>query len=343
MGRRAVMRPPNADRVRQGRGGRAQAAGRVYAITGAEAASSGNLIISTCLLYGKSCCVLFDSRATHSFISKACVEKLGLIESEMQFDLVVSSPAAGEVRTSTMCIRCPTEVEERRFKVNLIFLPLQGLEVILGTDWLAANHILIDCGEKRLVFPDGEEEFSVTIGQLREHIMEGVGCFLVLSYLEAVEDKYYGHSVQGEQTDNCSIISEFMDVFPNEVPRLPPPREVEFSIDLVLGVGPISIAPYKMSSAELTELKGQIEDLMDKQFIRSSASPWGAPILLVKKKDGSSRLCIDYKQLNKLTIKNKYPLPRIDDLLDQLHGAVIFSKIDLRSRYHQIRVKEGDV
>ncbi|XP_052724041.1 uncharacterized protein LOC128193892 [Vigna angularis] len=127
MGGRAVMRPPNAGRTQQGRGGRAQAAGRVYAITGAEAASSGTLITSTCLLYGMKCCVLFDSGATHSFISKACVDKLGLAESEMQFDLVVSTPAAGEVRTSTVCVRCPIEVEGRRYKVNLICLPLKDL------------------------------------------------------------------------------------------------------------------------------------------------------------------------------------------------------------------------
>ncbi|XP_047154523.1 uncharacterized protein LOC124825851 [Vigna umbellata] len=155
MGGRAVMRPPNAGR-NQPRGGRAQAVGRVYALTGAEAASSGNLIFGDCLLYGKQCCVLYDSGATHSFISKACVEKLGLVESELQFDLVVSTPAAGGIRTSTVCIRCPIEVKGRRFKVNLICLPLQGLEVILGMDWLTTNHILLDCGGKRLVYEDQE-------------------------------------------------------------------------------------------------------------------------------------------------------------------------------------------
>ena len=133
------------------------------------------------------------------------------------------------------------------------------------------------------------------------------------------------------------------NVFPNEVPRLPPSRDVNFAIDLVPGVGPVSMAPYRMAPAELAELKKQIEDLLEKRFIRPSASPWGAPVLLVKKKDGSSRLCVDYRQLNKLTIKNKYPLPIIDDLLDQLRGAGVFSKIDLQSGYHQILVKPEDV
>ena len=134
-----------------------------------------------------------------------------------------------------------------------------------------------------------------------------------------------------------------MDVFPDEIPGLPPKSEIKFAIDLIPGAGPVSISPYRMTPAELAELKKQLEDLLEKQFIRPSVSPWGAPVLLVKKKDGSSRLCINYRQLNKLTIKNKYPLPRIDDLMDQLHGAVVFSKIDLRSGYHQISVKAEDV
>jgi len=124
---------------------------------------------------------------------------------------------------------------------------------------------------------------------------------------------------------------------------LPPSRDVDFAIDLIPRAGPISMAPYRMASTELAGLKKHIEDLLEKKFIRPSASTWGAPILLVKKKDGSSRLCVDYRQLNKLTIKNKYPLPRIDDLLDQLKGAIVFSKIDLRSGYHQILVKPEDV
>ena len=124
---------------------------------------------------------------------------------------------------------------------------------------------------------------------------------------------------------------------------MPPEREVEFSIDLVPGTKPVSMAPYRMSASELAELKKQLEDLLDKKFVRPSVSPWGAPVLLVKKKDGSMRLCIDYRQLNKVTIKNRYPLPRIDDLMDQLVGARVFSKIDLRSGYHQIKVKDEDM
>ena len=138
-------------------------------------------------------------------------------------------------------------------------------------------------------------------------------------------------------------VSDFPDVFPEELPGLPPHREIEFAIDVVPCATPASITPYKMAPLELKELKLQLQELLEKGFIRPSVSPWGAPVLFVKKKDGTLRLCIDYRQLNKLTIKNKYPLPRIDDLFDQLKGASIFSKIDLRSRYHQSRIKDADV
>ena len=124
-------------------------------------------------------------------------------------------------------------------------------------------------------------------------------------------------------------VSEYSGVFPEELPGLPPHREIDFSIDVVPGATPASITLYRMAPVELKELKLQLQELLEKRFIRPSVSPWGDLVLLVKKKDGTLRLCIDYRQLKMLTIKNKYPLPRIDDLFDQLKGASIFSKIDL--------------
>nr|GFB30596.1 putative reverse transcriptase domain-containing protein [Tanacetum cinerariifolium] len=139
------------------------------------------------------------------------------------------------------------------------------------------------------------------------------------------------------------IVSEFRDVFPDELPGIPPVREVKFNIELIPGAEPISNAPYHMASIELKELKDQLQELLERGFIRPSVSPWGALVLFVKKKDGSMRLCIYYRELNKITICNCYPLPRIDDLFDQLQGAMHFSKIDLRSGYHQLRVRENDI
>ncbi|WVZ76980.1 hypothetical protein U9M48_024888 [Paspalum notatum var. saurae] len=125
--------------------------------------------------------------------------------------------------------------------------------------------------------------------------------------------------------------------------RVPADRAVEFAIDLVPRTAPIAKAPYRMFGKEYDELKKQLDELLEKGFIRRSVSPWGAPVLFVKKKDGTLRLCVDYRELNAVTIKNKYPLPQIDDLLDQLKGAKYFSKIDLRSGYHQMKIRQEDI
>jgi hypothetical protein len=138
-------------------------------------------------------------------------------------------------------------------------------------------------------------------------------------------------------------VSEFPDVFPEELPGIPPDREIEFVIELVPGTAPIFRRPYRMAANQLAELKEQLQELLDKGYIRPSASPWGAPVIFVPKKDGTLRMCVDYRSLNEVTVKNKYPLPRIDDLFDQLNGACVFSKIDLRSGYHQLKVRATDI
>ena len=153
------------------------------------------------------------------------------------------------------------------------------------------------------------------------------GCTGFICYLESSDEAV-------STLSDISVVNEFPDVFPDEIPGLPPRRFVEFNIDLEPGTCPLSKAPYRMAPLEMKELKQQLEELLDKGCIRPSASPWGAPVLFVKKKDGSFKKCIDYRELNKVTIKNKYPLPRIDDLIDRLQGATVFSKIDLRSGYH---------
>ncbi|GJX44910.1 putative reverse transcriptase domain-containing protein [Tanacetum coccineum] len=143
--------------------------------------------------------------------------------------------------------------------------------------------------------------------------------------------------------EDVPVVRDFPEVFPEDLPGLPPTRQVEFHIELIPGAAPVARAPYRLAPAEMKELAEQLKELSDKGFIRPSSSPWGAPILFVKKKDGSFRMCIDYRELNKLTVKNRYPLPRIDDLFDQLQGSSIYSKIDLRSGYHQLRVREDDI
>nr|GEV88405.1 putative reverse transcriptase domain, ribonuclease H-like domain, aspartic peptidase domain protein [Tanacetum cinerariifolium] len=139
------------------------------------------------------------------------------------------------------------------------------------------------------------------------------------------------------------VVRDFHEVFPDELPGLPPPRPVEFRIDLVPGAAPVARAPYRLAPSELKELSDQLKELLEKGFVRPSSSPWGASVLFIKKKDGSFRMCIDYRELNKLTVKNRYPLPRIDDLFDQLQGSSVYSKIDLHSGYHQVWIREEDI
>jgi hypothetical protein len=139
------------------------------------------------------------------------------------------------------------------------------------------------------------------------------------------------------------VVCDYPDVFPNDLPGMPSDRDIEFVIELQLGTTPISKRAYRMPPKELAEIKTQLQELLDKGFIRMSSSPWGCPALFVKKKDGSLRLCVDYRLLNAVTIENKYPLPRIDVLFDQLARAKVFSKIDPRSGYHQIKIRPCDI
>jgi hypothetical protein len=143
--------------------------------------------------------------------------------------------------------------------------------------------------------------------------------------------------------ENIKVVCEYPNVFPEELPGMPPDRDIEFSIELLPGTAPISKRPYRMDVKDIIELKKQIEELLEKGFIHPRSSPWGALVLFVSKKDGSRRMCVDYRSLNEVTIKNKYPLPRIEDLFDQMKGAKIFSKIDLRSGYHQLKIRAEDV
>ena len=233
-------------------------------------------------------------------------------------------------------------------KVDLIAIEMKDFDVILGMDFLGRNNAIIDCYHRKVTFkPSNGEKFSfkgrsllnhkMIISSMQAQRMLANGC---IGFLASAVDKSKEKKLDPTEVP---VVREFIEVFPEELPGLPPSREISFKIELLPGTGPISKAPYRMAPAELKELQTQLQELLDKGFIRPSHSPWGAPVLFVKKKDGTFRMCIDYRELNKVTIKNKYPLPRIDDLFDQLKGASVFSKIDLRSGYHQLRVKEDDI
>ena len=207
--------------------------------------------------------------------------------------------------------------------------------------------MVVDCRMKRVTLriPSGEEvtfigerpnPLSNVISATIARIMVRKGCEAYLAYV--IDTKREESSLL-----DIPIVCDHPDIFLEELPRLPPQREIEFAIDVVKGATQASITPYRMAPLELKELKLQLQELLEKGFIRPSVSPWGAPVLFVKKKDGTLRLCVDYRQPNKMIVKSKYPLPRIDDLFDQLKGASVFSKIELLSGYHQLRIKDTDV
>jgi hypothetical protein len=321
--------------------------GRVYALTQQDANASNAVITGIIQVSSAYAYVLFDPGATHSFVSVVFAKKHNLESIPLEIELCVDTPVGGVVIASDICKSCVTKIADRELVADLTLLEMKDFDVILGMDWLAANYASVDCRSKKVKFQiPGEMEFSFVgsgasvtpcvISALQARRMLRKGC---RGYLATVRD-----TQQDElKIENIPIVSEFPEVFPEDLPGLPPDREIEFSVDLLPGSGPISKAPYRMAPAELKELKEQLQELLDKGFIRPSVSPWGAPVLFVKKKDGSMRLCIDYREINRVTVRNKYPLPRIDDLFDQLQGAQIFSKIDLRSGYHQLKIKPDDV
>ncbi|GKA88781.1 reverse transcriptase domain-containing protein [Tanacetum coccineum] len=231
---------------------------------------------------------------------------------------------------------------------------LGSFDAIIGMDWLAKYQAVIVCAEKIVRIPwrnetliihsDGSNQGNVTrlniisCTKMQKYMEKGFPIFLAHVTAKEVEDKS-----EKKRLEDVPIVQDFPEVFPEDLPGLPPTRQVEFQIDLVLGAAPVARAPYRLAPSKMKELSEQLKELSDKGFIRPSSSPWGAPVLFVKKKDGSFRMCIDYRELNKLTVKNRYPLPRIDDLFDQLQGSSVYSKIDLRSGYHQLRVREEDI
>ncbi|GJV66845.1 putative reverse transcriptase domain-containing protein [Tanacetum coccineum] len=229
---------------------------------------------------------------------------------------------------------------------------LGSFDVIIGMDWLAKYHALIVCGEKVVRIPYGDEVLIIrgdncdnrsklniiSCTRTQKYIEKGCQIYLAQVTSKKAEDKS-----EEKRLEDVLIVRGFPEVFPKDLPGLPPARQVRFRIDLVPGVAPVARAPYQLALAEMQELSTQLQELSDKGFIRPSSLPWGAPVLFVKKKDGSFWMCIDYHELNKLTVKNGYPLPRIDDLFDQLQGSRVYSKIDLRSGYHQLRVHEEDI
>jgi hypothetical protein len=282
------------------------------------------VLTGTFSIRGFSIKILFDSGATHSFISEKFLYKLGLKSCYMNQPFWITTPG-GRVTIGSLVMSVPLELGSKVVPANLLALSLEGIDVILGMDWLTQHQVVLDIASRMV------EIHSPSSGQTT----------LYLPKTEGINTCSY--AAVTFQLENIPVVCEYPDVFPDDLPGKPPDRDIKFVIELQRGTAPISKRPYRMPPKELAELKNQLQEFLDKAYICPSSYTWGSSALFVKKKDGSLRTCIDYRLLNAVTIKNKYPLPRIDVLFDQLAGAKVFSKTDLRSGYHQIKIRASDV
>jgi hypothetical protein len=229
------------------------------------------------------------------------------------------------MKTRQLCPTVSVSIRGVDFLSNLVVLDSLEIDIILGMDWLKKYDRVIHCAKRavQLVGANGTKVEFVAAPSTRMAVS--------LNATKAIP------------LEEIRVVHDFPDVFPEDLPGMPLDRDIEFIINLVPGTAPISKRPYQMPANELAELKKQLAELQKKGFIRPSSSPWGPPVLFVEKKDKTQRMCVDYKSLNEVMIKNKYPLLRIEDLFGQMRGACVFSKIDLRSGYDQLKIRKSDI
>jgi hypothetical protein len=353
-----------------------EATERVISTTAATPSPSAPLFVFDAQCQGATVRVLVDSGAEINAVSQALVTSRRLSTKPLPPGQRVR-PAFGKSQAPSHGATLKLFMGPLCFVEDFSVLDLQiaNVDLVLGTPWLRRYNPMIDWSSKTLeldgvtlrakdrVPPKNPEVLMITHQEMEKTLQdqdqdqEEVYLLLVRSNPEdrtttAVSNHVKEHQGRLASTDKVDeafqgrlkdLLDTYKDVFAPLPPGLPPRRDVDHKIDLVPGSTPPSKPSYRMSPAELVEVQKQLNEYLEKGFIEPSNSPYGAPVLLVKKKDGSMRMCCDLRALNAITIKNKYPLPRIDEMLDQLHGAQMFSKIDLQSGYHQIRIHPDDV
>ncbi|GJY91841.1 putative nucleotidyltransferase, ribonuclease H [Tanacetum coccineum] len=335
-------------------GGR-RALGRVYILCAEAAVKDNNVVNGTFLINNVYASVLFDTSADRSFVSYAFSKYIDIRPTTLDTNYSVELADGKSLTTNTILKGCTLNLQNHLFKIYLLPIELGSFDVIVGMDWMAEHRAEVVCYEKYIFVPYGNNMLIIQgerSGVKNESRLEVISSIRTQKYIDQGCQVFLIQIIKEEETkiserriEDVPVVRDFPEVFLEELPEYPGknPGAGEFHIELIPGAAPVARAPYRLAPAEMKELAEQLKELSDKGFIRPSSSPWGAPILFVKKKDGSFRMCIDYRELNKLTVKNRYPLPRIDDLFDQLQGSSIYSKIDLRSGYHQLRVREEDI
>nr|GEX63572.1 hypothetical protein [Tanacetum cinerariifolium] len=288
--------------------------GQAYVIRDAKHNQGLNVVTCTFLLNNLYATMLFDSGADKSFMDIKFSHLIDIKPVKLNSSYEVELADGKVVSTNSVLRGYTLNLLDHLFDIEFMPIELGTFDVIVGMDWLVERDALIVCA--------------------RKYIKRGSQLFIA----QVMEKE-----LAMKQLQDVPVICNFLEVFPDDLPGLPLPRQVEFKIELIPDAVAIARAPYRLAPSELKDLSYQLKELSKKGFIRPSSSPWGALVLFVKKKDGSFRMCIDYQELNKLTVKNRYPLPRIDDLFDQLQGSSMYSKINLRSSYHQLRIREEDI
>ncbi|GJU83958.1 putative reverse transcriptase domain-containing protein [Tanacetum coccineum] len=262
-----------------------------------------------------------------AFDSTAFTPLLGIEPSNLGFIYEIEIASGQLVGIDKVIRGCELEIKGHTFSIDLIPFGSESFDVIVGMDWLSKHKAKIICHERVVRIPLCNGKPLRVIGKRPEEKVR---------HLRSAKTKE-------QKKEDIVVVRNFPEVFPDDLSGLPPKREIKFRIYLISGAISVAKSPFRLAPFKMEDMSGQLRELQDKGFIRPSSSPWGAPVLFVKKKDGSFRMCIDYRELNKLTIKNRYLVPKIDDLFDQLQGSQYFSKIDLRSGYHQLRVYEDDI
>ncbi|GJT04565.1 putative reverse transcriptase domain-containing protein [Tanacetum coccineum] len=326
---------------RGNQGGNANALAKVYAVGRAGTNPDSNIVMGTFLLNNRYASVLFDTGVDISFMSTTFSSQIDITPTTLDYYYNVEL-AEGRINGLNAIIRgCTLNFLNHPFNIDLMPVELGSLDVIIGMDWLAKYQAVIVFAERIVCIPLGNETLIVrgdgsdrgnktrlniiSCTKTQKYMLKVCPIFLAHVSTKETEDKS-----EKKQLEDVPIVRDYPEVFPEDLSGLPPTRKVEFQIDLIPGTAPVARAPYRLAPSEMKELSEQLKELSDKGFIRPSSLPWGALVLFVKKRDGLFRMCIDYQELNKLTVKNRYPLPRIDDLFDQLQGSSVYSKIDLR-------------
>ncbi|XP_070054285.1 uncharacterized protein [Nicotiana tomentosiformis] len=309
--------------------------------------ASPDVVIAILTIQSHDVYALIDPGSTLSYVTPYVAMEFGIEPEQLHEPLSVSTPVGESIVATGVYRDCVVMLHGRDTMEDLIELGMVYFDVIIGMDWLYSCFAKLVCPTRNVRFEflnepviEWKRDDVVPKGRFISYLkvtkMINKGC---IYHLVWVNDT----NTEAPTLESVPVINEFSQVFPDELVGIPIDRGIDFGVDVMPGTQLISIPPYRMAPTELKELKEQLKDLLEKGFIRLSMLPWGAPVLFVRKNDGSLRMYIDYRHLNKVTIKNKYPLPRIDDLFDQLQGSRYFSKIDLRFGYHQLNIREQDI